>query len=103
MSAWFLGKKALRAHPAHLVSMRTAFRRGRLRPRREWVWILAVLAGCAKTERLPPSPVITIPQGRLQGYTDTQGVWVYKGIPFAKPPVGPLRWAPPQPPESWGP
>ncbi|UCB44108.1 MAG: carboxylesterase family protein [Dehalococcoidales bacterium] len=28
-------------------------------------------------------------------------VRVYKGIPFAAPPVGDLRWTPPQPVESW--
>jgi para-nitrobenzyl esterase len=28
-------------------------------------------------------------------------VRVYRGIPYAQPPVGPLRWAPPKPVLSW--
>jgi hypothetical protein len=49
--------------------------------------LLFALIGCARTERLPPSPVVTTSQGKLRGYTDKQGVWVYEGIAFAKPPV----------------
>jgi para-nitrobenzyl esterase len=39
--------------------------------------------------------------GPIAGITLQSGVRVFKGIPFAAPPVGPLRWKEPQPPERW--
>ena len=46
--------------------------------------------------------VITLPDGQLTGvYTPDGAVEVYAGIPYAKPPVGDLRWREPQDPEPW--
>lgn len=47
-------------------------------------------------------PVITTHYGRLSGVTNpvTQ-ISSFKGIPFAAPPVGNLRWRPPVPPAAW--
>ena len=46
--------------------------------------------------------VVTVAQGDLTGVTNADGsVEVYAGIPYAKPPVGELRWREPQEPEPW--
>jgi len=38
--------------------------------------------------------------GRLEGMRE-EGVTVFRGVPFAAPPVGPLRWRPPAPSTVW--
>lgn len=45
-------------------------------------------------------PTAATRYGQLDG-TQEDGVCVYRGIQFAKPPVGPRRFRPPEPPESW--
>ena len=45
---------------------------------------------------------IRVEQGQISGTTGkTPDIRVYRGIPFAAPPVGGLRWQPPQPPAAW--
>ncbi|MDP9601160.1 UNVERIFIED_ORG: para-nitrobenzyl esterase [Variovorax paradoxus] len=41
--------------------------------------------------------------GKVEGVDDSakSGTWFWKGIPFAKPPVGELRWRAPATPEPW--
>ena len=46
--------------------------------------------------------IVTVEQGQITGLTTADGaVEVYTGIPYAKPPVGELRWREPQDPEPW--
>lgn len=44
---------------------------------------------------------LQIASGRIAGVASDrdESISVYKGIPFAAPPVGPLRWRPPQSPK----
>lgn len=45
-------------------------------------------------------PVIQIESGRVQGVTE-HNMFAFKNIPYAAPPVGDLRWRPPQPALPW--
>lgn len=44
--------------------------------------------------------IVTVETGKLQGASDG-GITTFKGIPYAAPPVGDLRWEPPQPVAPW--
>jgi para-nitrobenzyl esterase len=51
-----------------------------------------------------PGPFTTVRtrDGRISGTTSEDGkVHIFRGIPFAAPPVGPLRWRAPQPADPW--
>jgi para-nitrobenzyl esterase len=69
-------------------------------------WISAFLLALATTStyaKVPfnePRPIIQIANGKLQG-VERDGMVMFKNIPYAAPPVGELRWRPPQPPKNW--
>ena len=58
--------------------------------------VLALAPAAARAE----APVVKAPAGAVRGVTQ-DGLEVFKGIPYAAPPVGPLRWKPPAAPASW--
>ena len=59
------------------------------------VFILLVFEGQAANQ------TISIDSGRLSGAILDDGVRVFKGIPYAAPPVGELRWRAPQHLKKW--
>jgi len=46
-------------------------------------------------------PQVKVEEGVLEGIILSSGVESFRGIPFAKPPVGDLRWKEPQAAEHW--
>ena len=60
--------------------------------------VAIVVASCALT--LPAQDTITVQTGKIKGVA-SDGLIAFKGIPYAAPPVGDLRWRPPQPAAKW--
>jgi para-nitrobenzyl esterase len=52
-------------------------------------------------DRAIPRDPIAVTGGRIAGNLGANGVRSYMGVPFAAPPVGDLRWKPPQPVAAW--
>ncbi len=55
--------------------------------------------------RKPPAesgaePIVTTTGGQVRGLT-APGGYVFRGLPFAAPPVGDLRWRPSRQPADW--
>lgn len=59
--------------------------------------VLAAIAACAADS----GPIVTVTGGQVRGATLDKGGAVFKGIPFARPPVGELRWREPMPVKPW--
>ncbi|HWE40049.1 MAG TPA: carboxylesterase family protein [Isosphaeraceae bacterium] len=57
--------------------------------------ILAPAAGASAEDRVETRC------GLVEGTTGSGGIRIFKGIPFAEPPVGDLRWKPPHPVKTW--
>ena len=65
------------------------------------ITLAALVALCLSTPALAsPGPQVKLTQGTLEGVLQ-YSVESFKGIPFAAPPVGPLRWRAPQAAPSW--
>jgi para-nitrobenzyl esterase len=64
----------------------------------------AALAAGQAPKTLQDGPIVRLDTGRIRGESiraDGKNVVAFLGVPFAAPPLGPLRWRPPQPVRSW--
>jgi para-nitrobenzyl esterase len=62
--------------------------------------LLLVVIAATSTIALAQSPIIPTESGAISGASEG-GLNVYKGVPFAAPPVGDLRWRPPVQAAPW--
>ena len=66
--------------------------------------VTALLCACGGSSTPVDTPLIrTTSYGAVAGTDDAtrNGTYSWKGIPFAKPPVGALRWKAPVEPDAW--
>ena len=64
--------------------------------------IAIILSCCQTVSPENPGTLVMTAMGPIQGtITKDENVFNYKGIPYAKPPLGKLRWSPPEETDSW--
>ena len=69
-----------------------------------FAWLLAGAVEAQpmkKTVAALPATQVQVAGGRLAGEALPGGIRVFKGVPFADPPVGERRWQAPQPVQPW--
>src|SRR5690349_4726643 len=64
------------------------------------VVIVLLSAMALTTVAQATAKVVEVDSGKLRG-SENAGVFSWKGIPFAAPPIGPNRWRAPQPSAAW--
>ena len=61
-----------------------------------------LLAAFASTASAALDQPVSVESGLLAGVTgERPGITVFRGVPFAAPPLGDLRWRAPKPPAAW--
>ncbi|KAG5884900.1 hypothetical protein JTB14_032585 [Gonioctena quinquepunctata] len=69
------------------------------------LFLFSVLLYCTQVV-FSDETIVTLPNGKIQGFVDKtrryeKTFYTFSGIPFAAPPVGNLRFQPPQPVKNW--
>ena len=68
----------------------------------KWVVGCVLVMGISSAARAADPLRVKTDKGEVAGKMSDDGqVRVFLGVPYAAPPVGPLRWKPPQPAERW--
>jgi len=65
-----------------------------------WLWLSLIALAAAPPAGAADRPQARVAEGRLAGEWQ-DGLRVFRGIPYAAPPVGARRWRPPAPPAAW--
>lgn len=64
--------------------------------------VMTIWAMLAATAGAYGGAIVMVDGGAIRGTATEDGaVAIYRGVPYAAPPVGELRWRPPQPVEPW--
>ena len=76
--------------------------RGKIKMTRMLRFALALFTAAPLASYASNPLVVKTDKGEVRGTFTTDGqVRTFKGVPFAAPPVGGLRWQPPQPASTW--
>jgi para-nitrobenzyl esterase len=69
---------------------------------KEFVLVMVVFLATVGLVAKSNDAIVTTQSGKVSGVANADGsVTIFKGIPFAAPPVGDLRWRAPQPAARW--
>jgi para-nitrobenzyl esterase len=63
--------------------------------------LIAAVALASIATQVSAADRVKTANGTVEGTTEQSGIHAYRGIPFAAPPVGDLRWKAPQPVKNW--
>ena len=64
-------------------------------------FILVLVSALLASLTFADGHVVAVDTGKLRGDVLADGTHVFRGIPYAAPPVGDLRWRSPRPAASW--